>query len=857
MVQNDHFDLLIEEATPELYDLNAFRVLGLPVDSTSREIKRHLEKSEMRLKFSIDSEPRDVKERKDNTQADLDRMREAAHRLNDPELRFIDEFFWYWPLKLNGSDQDDAIQAVLNNETDLAINIWNSSKNTQSENHIAVHNLAIHFHYVALKSIQKENLSTRSIEERKQLWDKAFSFWRDLLEFEAFWRRVSKRIKNFDDPRLTTDVTQKIRKSLPTALLLINSRLATSYALDGENRSAGISNFYLTESGFKDSIQIDAKIIALKSVQESLKTITNSTIREAEDDLIHANEYLLDFINGETLERSLVAVDTLLPIDHPTRVGIHDDIAEKIRGCLFSFSQKTELWAKARYIAEKAKQIAESNEQKQRYDDLIERFRDYENSEFTWRVEGYYDINKVLVDKLEEARALFKLEKFDQAIGVIFNLFESKPSLIGRKEEEIIYKPLAMCLTIRALARLDKIQEKSKKLPPTLAKASTAFFSPGGLFLYGSCRVCGKDLSGRYYTFQVRGTDVQLCKRCGRKVNSELKNRQRNTQDEVRKSARDLLLAEKLDPDNETIKDRVKDVRQIAKSVEIRMPSALNLPNRKTHATPIFKDKPKKREPSEEKRPTTGGKRQKGKKRPSLAVLAVLGLIVACVITLSLDDSFSDPPNSSYSPSNTDPPKATFTTRPTKEPTREPTINPYQLPYRESFNAGTRDWYTGSESNGTIEIDEGKYIVSVVKDRGLSGTNGAVFSNASINIDTYYMSGQDIDQSGLSICFRCNQNRGYELIVFGDGGYGVVKSDGENWRELVPFRYHVDVHNYWQQPNKIKIIMDYSDFEIYCNGSKVAEFSDSSYRSGSIYLGGFASPTDEVTIGFDNLAIEE
>jgi len=77
----------------DVYRINAFRVTGLRVDARPRDISRHLEKLEMIAKFgqsngNLGPLPLDPPPSPDN-------LREARQRLNDPQRRIIDEFFWF------------------------------------------------------------------------------------------------------------------------------------------------------------------------------------------------------------------------------------------------------------------------------------------------------------------------------------------------------------------------------------------------------------------------------------------------------------------------------------------------------------------------------------------------------------------------------------------------------------------------------------------------------------------------------------------------------------------------------------------------------------------------------------------
>ena len=143
---------LINAATRNLYRNNAFRITGLPIDATNREIAKHVEKLRMmaelgqtqtgnKCAFALNPSPT------------TDDIREAIQKLKDPEARVIDEFFWFWPAEFGKSQSDPAIQALAKNDSQTAHQIWRDEiKNNHTDGIVAKHNLAILWHLTSLES---------------------------------------------------------------------------------------------------------------------------------------------------------------------------------------------------------------------------------------------------------------------------------------------------------------------------------------------------------------------------------------------------------------------------------------------------------------------------------------------------------------------------------------------------------------------------------------------------------------------------------------------------------------------------------------------------------------------------------
>ena len=115
---NGKCKVLLDACTPYIYIHNAFRISGLPVDASTRDIKRRMDdlkaaaemgdlKNELVHAFALDPVP------------SLNQLREAAQGLQDPEHRIIDEFFWFWPQEWGKSNADPALTTLRHGGRDV------------------------------------------------------------------------------------------------------------------------------------------------------------------------------------------------------------------------------------------------------------------------------------------------------------------------------------------------------------------------------------------------------------------------------------------------------------------------------------------------------------------------------------------------------------------------------------------------------------------------------------------------------------------------------------------------------------------------------------------------------------------
>jgi hypothetical protein len=290
---------LLDVATPEMFRANAFRITGLPVDATTREITKHADKLKMMEELgqgkSLHTGAFALK-----TPPTVDQIREAIQRLKDPEQRIIDEFFWFWPRQFGQSASDPALKALEGGDADTALEIWTALETSPAEGLVAMHNVAVLWHLMALEwenHYAKTEFPAEKKKETEKLWRGAFKRWDLLAVDDLFWESVTARIKQLDDPRLTSGFSRRMRATLPHALDKINAELAVRYAESGRMDMAQVHVQFMrdTNQGL-DSVEQTAELVLVPATARLKQQIQRAEQRAAKNpsDAVNAARELLD-----------------------------------------------------------------------------------------------------------------------------------------------------------------------------------------------------------------------------------------------------------------------------------------------------------------------------------------------------------------------------------------------------------------------------------------------------------------------------------------------------------------------------------------------------------------------------------
>lgn len=117
-----------------------------------------------------------------------------------------------------------------------------------------------------------------------------------------------------------------------------------------------------------------------------------------------------------------------------------------------------------------------------------------------------------------------------------------------------------------------------------------------------------------------------------------------------------------------------------------------------------------------------------------------------------------------------------------------------------------------------------------------------VFSDTQIEVKGIFSSGATSgnDTAALGIAFRVPQSNkveGYNLLVFADGTYQLVKFDKDgNGTNLLDNTSSSAIHAGLNQENDLKLVVIGTMFTIYINGQEVNTATDATYASGG-YIG--------------------
>src|SRR6266542_1187732 len=255
---------------PELYRGNAFRVTNLAVDATLRDIDRQWKRLQMRQKLgSSAAEAAGLLPL--TPPADLAAVREAVERLREPEKRFFDEFFWFWP-----AANDPALPALARGDFSAARTAWQTAAGPDAAGAVARHNLAVLMHVLALdlecSAGEAKPTSSVRAEQRDRCWAEALLAWKALLEQGEFWELVKERIRTRNEPQLKTDLAFHFREHLPVALLGINAQLALRAAERGAAADMARHKDILSRAGF-DTAASTAVRLALKPIRARIQRL--------------------------------------------------------------------------------------------------------------------------------------------------------------------------------------------------------------------------------------------------------------------------------------------------------------------------------------------------------------------------------------------------------------------------------------------------------------------------------------------------------------------------------------------------------------------------------------------------------
>jgi hypothetical protein len=331
---------LMQACTLQLYKKNIFRITGLPVDATTKEIARQAQKLQMQEEIGEEitgSKPAFALKINPTSEE----IRAALSRMKEPQHRLVDEFFWYWPEKFGESKNDPAIQAMMSGDAQGAINIWRQRQKEGSD--VAKHNMAVMFHMYAVDwSLYHVlyDIDVSMVDEIKVYWRKAFDRWEDLVDSDEIRDILKERIRSIGDEALTTGFVKRMLTDLPVALDMINAEAALKLA---ERNRMDWARFHVdfmneTHQGLDD----------VDSTAEMILAPTKARVEQHLDS--YAKQVKTDPSKGAALASQLLAncrpmmdlFDLFYGKEAHQRNDIFDSVAETVLEMVISHQRATD-----------------------------------------------------------------------------------------------------------------------------------------------------------------------------------------------------------------------------------------------------------------------------------------------------------------------------------------------------------------------------------------------------------------------------------------------------------------------------------------------------------------------------------
>jgi len=273
--QPPEIQALFKKCTPVMYQQNIYNLLGLSINASEEDIlerKQQFEEADRSNKWESMFHHIIKKQETPNRST----VFEAFRRIKDPVTRFIESFFWFWPME-NELDDDTALRAILSGniwgESDVK-KYWNETNValTEIQRFVVTHNLAIWFSINAFQNLLDNELKTdpNKLEPKMRykgdlilqptnrlnysyhflttsnffdanvleaertkhiLWFSAVKMWTKVLKVNEDIFICSQKIIDVTNTWVRTEYLMNIKKYLPIGLATLHGRILIELAI--------------------------------------------------------------------------------------------------------------------------------------------------------------------------------------------------------------------------------------------------------------------------------------------------------------------------------------------------------------------------------------------------------------------------------------------------------------------------------------------------------------------------------------------------------------------------------------------------------------------------------------------------
>lgn len=564
-----------------IFKHNAFRILQLPVNASDRDISRRKQVIEISSNTEAplpDGPCKILPVHQNDNHVDINQIVES---LRDPIQRYVQEFFWFWPLSDTKPNDDPAFQALMDIDYAAAQYIWDSQKSDPKRFAIGLHNLAIFSHFSALGL--NGSSSMINPEYVNSDWLLTFKYWKELNVLNDFWNLLNNRVREIGDPRLTQYIPNNLRKALfPIVFASVAKEAAILIVGGNTNRAKNILR-NIPEVGEEGLILETLRSVTTYNRKRinSLSSIVENGIKSDPAN----NDGEIETLISEG-KKHLNVIRIILPIGAPDYCTTRDNLIEYALSGIDKFYNKTENWEKAIELISPLIEITDSSKYRQEIDTRIKSYNEAAVDQDFWHCKGYYskDIPTDTFNKLEMARSYFEKQDFEPAIQLLEALQirnQDQPGFC----ERVIYPPLATTLNRRAIELLrlgmddfDNDRPVFKRIIQNLQnKVEVCYQSLYALEKnlvdsFGSrnmlyCMSCCRKIYGGYYYGERNKIKFLICESCHVEDKTLFDSIQQKAKNYVLQSKNLLEKAKNLQPQNNVVKKNLDLVYEILKNV--------------------------------------------------------------------------------------------------------------------------------------------------------------------------------------------------------------------------------------------------------------------------------------------------
>ena len=509
-------------------------------------------------------------------------LKQVIERFKNPISRLIEEFFWFWPNNYLKNEEDQGLNFLNNGDPYNAGLTWFHKSQNGDPKGIVLHNLTI-LNHIGLLELYLDRANGRvslSSDEIKSKWHASFQNWNRLLNFEAFWSFLSKRVREIDDPRLPTGNVRRLRALIPVSLVLIEARLAKEFAERGKYQEAKEVIDLISEVSYHSEIFNEAITIAIGPLTKRLNYLCASAKEHINSKEIKATERIKEFIDqGKKILTILAISEKFKPIN-----DYEDLLANTGLQITRDYGYQTQNDKESIILLKEIKSITKNVQILDEAEHQIIFYKERISNGSYWCSEGYHSLNSSTFNTLEQARKNVEQKKYQKAQNQLEALRNNPSKPLTQNGISNVNTSLAYCLNMQAIEYLENTNKLIKSVPTFSLEVYKRYsYAKKQIDLAGwaaenyklhqacyegllYCMACGKYISYTSDIFTFKYDDVIYvgCSSCIHQYNTEFESKRKRIIHNLKESLNILTHARKLNPKNNQIQENLDFIISIA-----------------------------------------------------------------------------------------------------------------------------------------------------------------------------------------------------------------------------------------------------------------------------------------------------